>query len=239
MAAHTLFSDSQSQLVARILNNSLKPKVLHAHSLLSMAQQVQCLSGTGCELDNLMFVDGDSVLTGGSVMPVSSSLRPAMAQTDGTELCTSSVSTSTPDVTDPDSSTPPAGDQHNHIHGLLRRLPTDVLDEHGRAEAFIRSHVKVRQWLHQHHPHRIDTGDHSLHFKQLQHHPTAQLPQASCSAELMRWTLALSEYSITFKYKEGKSNTAEDCLSRIGPHPMPLMEQSSWQCLSSMISCFH
>jgi len=33
MAARTLFSDSQSQLVARILNNSLKPKSLRPNSL--------------------------------------------------------------------------------------------------------------------------------------------------------------------------------------------------------------
>jgi len=47
MAARTLFSDLQSQLVARVLNNSLKPKSLRANSLLSMAEPVQCLSGTG------------------------------------------------------------------------------------------------------------------------------------------------------------------------------------------------
>ena len=52
MAARTLFSDSQSQLVARVLNNLLKPKSFSANLLLSMAEPVQCLSGTGCELDN-------------------------------------------------------------------------------------------------------------------------------------------------------------------------------------------
>jgi len=31
MAARTLFSDSQSQLVARVLNNLLKPKTLSAN----------------------------------------------------------------------------------------------------------------------------------------------------------------------------------------------------------------
>jgi len=79
MAARTLFSDSQSQLVARILNNSLKPKSLRANSLLSMAEPVQCLSSTGnCELSNSLFADSDVlsdlVLQDESVMPVSSSL---------------------------------------------------------------------------------------------------------------------------------------------------------------------
>ena len=86
MAARTLFSDSQSQLVARVLNNSLKPKSLRANSLLSMAEPVQCLSGTGGELEYLLLADGDdlsaSVLLDESVKPVSSSLRPTMAQTD-------------------------------------------------------------------------------------------------------------------------------------------------------------
>ena len=78
-----------------------------------MAEPVQCLSGTGnCELSNSVFVNSDDssdfVLDDESVMPVSSSLRPAMAQTDGTELCTSTVSSTTADSTDPDSSTLPA-----------------------------------------------------------------------------------------------------------------------------------
>jgi len=34
----------------------------------------------------------------------------------------------------------------------------------------------------------------------------------------MRGTLALSEFNVTFKYKEGKSNTAADCLSRMASH---------------------
>jgi len=57
------------------------------------------------------------------------------------------------------------------------------------------------------------------------HNPLTFLTQASPrSAKLMRWTLALSEFNVTFKYKEGKSNTAADCLYRIGPHLMPLTE---------------
>jgi len=107
MATHTLFSNSQSQLVARILNNSLKPKSLRANSLLSMAEPVQFLSSTGCETDNLMFVDGDdpcaSVLLDESLMPVSSSSQPAMAQTGETELRASTVSMTTSDSIDTDS----------------------------------------------------------------------------------------------------------------------------------------
>ena len=57
------------------------------------------------------------------------------------------------------------------------------------------------------------------------HNPLTFLTQASPrSTKLMRWALALSEFNVTFKYKEGKSNTAADCLSRIGPHPMPQTE---------------
>jgi len=59
MAAHTLFSDSQSQLVARVLNNS-KPKMLSANSLLSMAEPVQCLSSTGCRSIDSVFADSNA-----------------------------------------------------------------------------------------------------------------------------------------------------------------------------------
>jgi len=80
MATRTLFSNSQSQLVARVLNNSLKPKSLRANSLLSMAEPVQCIFGSSSsELSNFLFADsGDSsdfALRDESAMPVSSSLR--------------------------------------------------------------------------------------------------------------------------------------------------------------------
>jgi len=35
------------------------------------------------------------------------------------------------------------------------------------------------------------------------------------SAKLMRWSLGLQEFSLTFKYKCGKTNAAADCLSRL------------------------
>jgi len=173
MATRTLFSDSQSQLVARVLNNSLKPKSLSANSLLSMAEPVQCLSGTSCKPDNLLLADSnawcDSMLSDESVVPVLSSLQPAMVPTDGTELCESSVSAATSDATDPDSSTSPSGDQLDHIDGLLRSLPLDLIpDQRDRVENFIRSHANVfsrseydigRTNII---PHRIDTGEHSI-----------------------------------------------------------------------------
>jgi len=47
MTARTLFSNSQPQLVARVLNNSCEDKVLPADTFLSMAEPVQCLSDDG------------------------------------------------------------------------------------------------------------------------------------------------------------------------------------------------
>ena len=148
MAAHTLFSDSQRQLVTHILNNLLKPKMLSANSLLSMAEPVQCFSGTGCEPDNLLFADSnawcDFILSDESVVPVSSSLQPAMAPMEGTELRTSSVSATTSDATDLDSSSSPSGDQLEHIESLLCSLPLDLTsDQRDRAENFICSQANV------------------------------------------------------------------------------------------------
>jgi len=134
-----------------------------------------------------VFVDSDDssdfVLHDESAMRVLSIIRPAMAQTDGTELHTSTVSSVTADSKDPDSSTLPAGGASDHIEGLLRGLPLDLSDEQrDHAEALIHSHANVfsrseydigRTNII---PHRIDTGDNSPHFKQLRRHPTAQLP---------------------------------------------------------------
>jgi len=41
------------------------------------------------------------------------------------------------------------------------------------------------------------------------------IESAPKSAQLMRWSLALQEFSLTFKYKNGKTNAAADCLSRL------------------------
>jgi len=132
MATRTLFSDSQSQLVACFLNNSLKAKSLSANSLLSMAEPVQCLSSTRCELDKLMFADSntlcDSMLSDECVVPVSSSLQLATVPTDGTELRASSISTVTLDATDPDSYSSSAGDQQDHISSLLHSSDIPVTE---------------------------------------------------------------------------------------------------------------
>jgi len=199
MAAHTLFSDSQSQLMAHVLNNSPKPKTLSANSLLSMAEPVQCLSGTGCEPTDSLLADSDaccdSMLFDESAVPASSSLQPAMVPMDGAELLVSSVSAATSDATDPDSLTSPSGDQQDHIDSLLRSLPSDLTsDQRDHAETFIRSYANVfskseygigRTNIT---PHRIDTGEHSPHFEQLWRHPTAQLPVIDEHIQNMCWS---------------------------------------------------
>ena len=35
------------------------------------------------------------------------------------------------------------------------------------------------------------------------------------SAKLMRWALALQEFSVIFKYRAGRANVAADCLSHL------------------------
>jgi len=113
--------------------------------------------------------------------PVSSSLLPAMAQTDGTRLHASTVMTPTAGVDGSDSSLPTEG-QHDQILSLLQSLPLDLLAEQcAHAEASIRSRVEVfsrseydigRTNII---PHRINTGDHSPHFEQLWCHRMVQL----------------------------------------------------------------
>ena len=178
MAARTLFSDSQSQFVVCVLNNSPKPKTLSANSLLSMAELVHCLSGTSCEPIDSLFADGnaccDSLLLDESALPASSSPQPATVSTDETELLASSVSAVTSDVLVPGSSSSPSGDQLEHIDSLLRGLPSDLTpDQRERAETFIRSYANVFSTSEYDIgrtniiPHRIDTGDSSPHFEQL------------------------------------------------------------------------
>ena len=48
------------------------------------------------------------------------------------------------------------------------------------------------------------------------HNPLTYLTEAvPKSAKLMRWALALQEFSIKFEYYPGKKNVVADCLSRI------------------------
>jgi len=188
MAAHTLFSDSQSQLVARVLNNSLKPISLRANSLLSTAEPVQCLSGSGStDLSDVLLVDSsnsiDCVMPDESVMLVSDSLRSSQTTTVEMGLHTATVSsTTTVDRTDSDLSDSPSENTNDHIDSLLHGLPSDLTDvQRDRAEAFIRSRTNVftrseydigRTSII---PHRIDTGEHAPHFEQLRRHPQAKL----------------------------------------------------------------
>ena len=58
MTARTLFSDSQPQLVVRVLNNSCEDKVLATDTFLSMAEPVQCLSD-GCHKPASPLAKGD------------------------------------------------------------------------------------------------------------------------------------------------------------------------------------
>jgi hypothetical protein len=49
------------------------------------------------------------------------------------------------------------------------------------------------------------------------HNPLTFLTESSPkSSKLMRWSLALQEFNVKFKYKPGRENLAADCLSRIG-----------------------
>jgi len=60
MAACTLFSDTQHQLIARVLNNSVKAKSLSTNSFLSTAEPVQYLSGSDCHSSGLVFAENSS-----------------------------------------------------------------------------------------------------------------------------------------------------------------------------------
>ena len=148
MAARTLFSDSQSLLVARVLNNSPKPTTLFANSLLSMAEPVQCLSGAGCEPSDSFSADSDawcaSSLLDEPTLPVPPVSLSAMTSTDETDCLASSVAAATLDAMAPGSLPSPSGDQLEHIDSLLHGLPSDLTpDQRECAETFIRSYANV------------------------------------------------------------------------------------------------
>ena len=130
MTARTLFSDSQPQLVARVLNNSPEDKLLSANAFLSMAEPVQCLSDDGHKPASLMFEgyrsQRDAMLFGESALPVSSSLLSPQMSADGTELRASSVSATTVEATASGSPPPSTEGQQDHIESLLQRLPDDL-----------------------------------------------------------------------------------------------------------------
>jgi len=152
MTARTLFSDTQPQLVARVLNNSLKDK-LSANSFLSMAEPVQCLSGTDYEPANLL-LDGssshcDSVLSEESLLPVSSSPASTMMSADGTVLRASSISAATVEAMASGSSPPsPSEGQLDHIESLLHSLPDDfTLNEKLSPDSALEAHRPALQLL--------------------------------------------------------------------------------------------
>ena len=156
--------------MARVLNNSPKAAQLSANSLLSTAEPVQCLSGSGCERSDSFGTDsdawcvssllGDSAPSGPPVPP------PVMAPADGPDCLASSVAAATRDASALDPSPSPSGDSLEHISSLLDRLPSDLTaDQRERAETFIRGYANVfstsefdigRTNII---PHRIDTGD--------------------------------------------------------------------------------
>jgi len=102
MTARTLFSDTQSLLVARVLNNSMQDKSLSANSFLSMAEPVHCLSDIDCDPASMMADSSSpfcaSQLFGESSLPVTSSLSSNSVSTDGAARLASSVSSATVDA---------------------------------------------------------------------------------------------------------------------------------------------
>jgi len=187
MTAHTLFSNSQPQLVAWVLNNSSEDKLLSADTFLSMAEPVQCLSDDGHKPASLMAKGDksqyDTLFWGESASPVSSGGPSSQMSAGETVLHASSLSTAIVEATASSSSTPSTEGPQDHIESLLQRLPDDLtLDQKQRAETFIRSRANVfsrsefdigRTNIV---PHRVNTGDASPHFEQLRRHPTTQLP---------------------------------------------------------------
>ena len=110
MAARTLFSNTQDQLIACVLNNSLQAKSLSTNSFLSMAELVQCLSGTDCHSTGLVFAENsdfcDTLLLDESVLSASPGRLSATVSTDETDLRASSVAATTAEALVPGSSSP-------------------------------------------------------------------------------------------------------------------------------------
>jgi len=187
MAVRTLFSDTQDKLIARVLNNFVKDKSLSANSFLSVAEPVQCLSGTKCHTSRLVFAEHgdlrDSGLFDESILSATPGCLSAMVTTDETDARASSVAATTAEASAASSSSPSSEAQSDHISSLLCNLPADLTSEQkDRAEQFICRHAHVfsrseydigRMSII---PHRINTGDSSPHFEQLRHHPMTQLP---------------------------------------------------------------
>jgi len=130
MTARTLFTDSQPQLVAWVLNNSCEDKILSADSFLSMAEPVQCLSDDGHKPASLLAKGNksqyDALFWGESASPVPSDSPSLQMSAGETVLRASSVSTAIDEVTASSSSTPSSEGPHDHIESLLQRLPDKI-----------------------------------------------------------------------------------------------------------------
>jgi len=148
MTAHTLLSDSQPQLVARVLNNSSEDKMLSADTFLSMAESILCLLDDGHKSASSMAKGDksqyDALFLGESASPVPLGSSSSQVSADETALRAASVSTATDDATASSSSTPSTEGLQDHIESLLQRLPDDLtLDQKQHAETFIRSRANV------------------------------------------------------------------------------------------------
>jgi len=130
MTARTLFSDSQPQLVARVLNNSCEDKLLSADTFLSMAEPIQCLSDDSHKPASLMAKGDkshcDALVMGESASPVSSDSPSSHTSVSETALRASSVSTAIDEATASSSSTPSTEGLQDHIASLLQRLPDKI-----------------------------------------------------------------------------------------------------------------
>jgi len=130
MTARTLFSDSQPQLVARVLNNSNEDKSLPSDTFLSMAEPVQCLSDDGHKPASLSAKGDksqyDALFWGESASPVPSDSPSAQMPVGKTALRASSVSTAIDEALASSSSTPSTEGLQDHIESLLQRLPHKI-----------------------------------------------------------------------------------------------------------------
>jgi len=134
MAARTLFSDKQELLVARVLNNSQRDKPLSVNSFLSVAEPMQCLSGTdsshtsGIVLAEPVYPCGFGLLDE-STLSAKSSCLSAMVTTDAVDASAPSAAATTAEVPATGSSSPSSEAQSNHIDGLLCNVPAELTSE--------------------------------------------------------------------------------------------------------------
>ena len=130
MTARTLFSNTQTLLVACVLNNSTQDKTLSANSFLSMAEPVLCLSNTDCDSASMSTDDNNpfcvSQLFKEPSLPAPPSLSPNPVPADGTVRLASSVSSTAVDAKASGSSLPSPEGPLDHIESLLRSLPDDL-----------------------------------------------------------------------------------------------------------------